>query len=1557
MTMLELRVVPTLEKLPTYGADACGLTMSVGASFDGILGDDERGWLKAFLMPWSWSPSPPDRKFLPVTEVRVFFRDSTGKKKVETDVEVRGRKDLNSALKEKLEARYDLVAKQNGGAGNPFIWPLPAEPMTRGFRFWSAFLGQLSLLPWPIPQQLGLSGFLKITRPADTADLADLVVAPVLRLTKGGRLLPVPRDPAAAPIVGLENKVVMDYAFEPGPDHDAAPSFTFRAITVPCPLKTNNGTLFDFDSLWVKRAPGQKSTDGLNADDWRAGLENRLADQLNLSQLLVDWMKANEADAQKVYPRLCVVTLDHLREATAPGVRDGSPGGPLFLRAFRAVDDKALDERAAEEVLKKVRLILADDAQSPSTWVTCVSEALTATSVSSLAEDRKNDKDGSGVKPSRLLETYLKGDAEKLLERDFSLSEAIAALQQLITRLAESATSKALFTAQWAKLNKELVSDAQLTKEQKGFALRYANLVVERFDVPHQYALDHLGKHWLTLRKRLVGTSAAAVESALKTALQEMLGGILDGEVKKTGQFVEAAEKIAKRVLLREDPQLEAGAREARRQTRGISVDVDALSEDQGATDLLAQIQGVALLMRKEMAKQWLCLNLAKASVDGQLLHDPVLLPSRLAYLNGLRAPTLTYDNLPLTVESPLAADTVSGVELVPPSAAAGGLDEPIITFSYSTKTGWPGLVFGQKYDIVPFLVTNAGGVPASIAGESLADGPQGIKADLQQLQGADVRSGYIYRREVHVGALRVEPQGRTEFPPVPAGVSLRCRELAPDRVLPANDPLTLNAAGKPLDEKLIVERLLGGTPALFLVPHTLPQRLGIGVTARYQFSVAPPMLDLKTWDRWFAADPAHDRQRRKFVWRSFYWLQHENAATEGPQVAKFPRQAKPESVKKTGAYLDDPAVKGVWVELCEVSEAQAPLVMKPQGGIKPYVSLKPRKLISDFAGWKSMQPGLATEQAEEIGVVCEAADDKTLQVEVGGKAVTYSVPADKTYRLSFYAVLADGSAAKFRDQEHVRIEDGHNLTSPWHLLIEVAQGLPTKDLRNQLWEALQAKWMEVTGEINVSLDLDSADLKPLGRLVHRAELLRQVWAWRGRPVARHPDLAPKAANGDEVMRYYQFELSEFGDRGDDERAVRPMGRKDPAKQWGFSWSEKPGDDGPRGDRRALHHRVAARVFSRYEGVLPENQGDVETMHLKTKTRWRRVFVPCRVEQPVEVPKVKLVLPLTQERTPAPEKGRPAGPGLLVVVDGAWHEVGGLAEVLEAEVVQVSRPDCDPIAPKPEACGAYYQLGTDPIITGKSALSALTRGGNEGDWPAISTKDYAVVFDEVIGAIGHHRERTQTAPRFLASSFILPPPRVIKSDGKKDIKVDFAWWFLKLRFRRACLGPGPDPQRSQWSAPFWSQLLPGVERVEEDWFGTQKLAVSLRNGVISVDRGRPPARTGKADEEGHLHEENDPVQFQILGVLTRLVADISGRPGQEAYAGYCAWNGSKWVTQPPLDAPVTSESLRVRWLEVQSRDTGFSTLSPWEALFKSDIADDKRARIVRISRPARVEVK
>nr|MDP9121380.1 hypothetical protein [Acidobacteriota bacterium] len=767
--MADLIVLPTLERLIPYdahGQKAVGLVFSVALERATTYQDHpRRDWLEAFLKPWSWVPGPS--KFQSIEKMHVYCRSADEDWGPAVEVRLRPGHGAPSttwsrALRAELDSRF-LCFKEQGGS--PWVQPSSSNPQSvrSSLRPWPAFIGHLSLFPWPVPQALGLSFFARLNCPRSASQL---VAAPVLTVEiEGGPVALQPQPPTCAD----GNPDLLELAYEPWCDGDGH-TLEAKALTVACKVDPDKRStaFFDLGSLWVKN-PARDL--GLSTDDFRGDLETRLAGQLHLARVIVDWMRdqlagpATRADLAQIYPEAALRALQELRRITVPALsppsqdtRSGQKqgallGGKLLRRLasrWRTSGGTPFSAAAADQLDHLARPwfdAAATEDKYFQCWLGLLTEATAA---------------AGGTLPV----VTAASEGEKKL-RELPLADTISQLDSLLTSL----TSPALIQAVWKGLWQDFLTSKEpsLKPPELDLAKAFANQEpAESFDLARELLVASVGR-WQAdgLRPAFAPDSGIQTLADSRQSLERRIADILRqlGQTLRSmdADWREARACQAAEAVLPDPTDPGKGVRA----TRGLTVQVDTLSLDPGDTageaaddDRLRDIQGVALLMRRagSKASDWCCLNLAEAWIGSEQIACQVLLPSRLAYAGGLRAPTLTYDNQPLAVAGPLAGHSVAGTSLAP-DGSGSALDEPLIDFRYAPAAKLPQLLFGQPYEIVPFLVTNSGAIPQELT-KGGREGhnpwePKPMRNLPEKLTGAPLPRSADYRREVHVGALR----------------------------------------------------------------------------------------------------------------------------------------------------------------------------------------------------------------------------------------------------------------------------------------------------------------------------------------------------------------------------------------------------------------------------------------------------------------------------------------------------------------------------------------------------------------------------------------------------------------------------------------------------------------------------------------------------------------------------------------------------------------------------------------------------------------------------------
>jgi hypothetical protein len=166
----------------------------------------------------------------------------------------------------------------------------------------------------------------------------------------------------------------------------------------------------------------------------------------------------------------------------------------------------------------------------------------------------------------------------------------------------------------------------------------------------------------------------------------------------------------------------------------------------------------------------------------------------------------------------------------------------------------------------------------------------------------------------------------------------------------------------------------------------------------------------------------------------------------------------------------------------------------------------------------------------------------------------------------------------------------------------------------------------------------------------------------------------------------------------------------------------------------------------------------------------------------VPEPTVRALVPLTRNMDDA----GPNVAGLLVILDGAFGDVGGVAEWLDAGVDVVQRelhPANFPGGPPTDAPVA----ADDPtrVVVRRAEIGAdpLLRPYPRGIDPAKPKEGYRFLPLRATGPLGHTFDTAATVGLFNATSFVIEPPQIAAADSG-------AWWMAKLKLRRTIMAEG-----------------------------------------------------------------------------------------------------------------------------------------------------------------------
>jgi hypothetical protein len=934
----------------------------------------------------------------------------------------------------------------------------------------------------------------------------------------------------------------------------------------------------------------------------------------------------------------------------------------------------------------------------------------------------------------------------------------------------------------------------------------------------------------------------------------------------------------------------------------GIVLQVDDLGAH--LDEVRAAVNGVGLLLRKvDPAEPWCCLNLATLHAQGadalyaMLDASPTaVVPQGVSLRNGLPQLFIEYQAHPLAARSP-ASDLMRNRALRPPKDDRS--TPALLQYENPYQTGGkrlPALGFGWSYEAAVFAVANGGTLPMAIVAS--ANAPWEV-ADAPAPPASATWPLIPLRRRVPVGSVGL------------AEVSKDAGRPLPERVFPIARALHL------LDETTThrANRLY------LLVPD---ERDDLGesvfrpdlVLTSIDLAIGSPTIDLPTWDRWVqrkrtpAASADEIKARRTAAWAGFHRV---TDLAEGDDRGAQGRL-------KDAAAIDDPAVVGVTVSMKRVFSITATPSDRDLGSVDQPLTYDER-VRGKFAYEKRA--------ALPLQVKVGAAAEEGLR-RLGGGFQAFVV-AGAVYEISITPTL-DESGTWFAERP-----DPPAVTFFVEVPGRFASGAGAR-LRSRLGAAPSEGATSVAaGAFRVALDCSVPS--PEDSLLHRAEIILQRWRWDGKPVAyysrvgqdlvRHDGFPVETLAGGNEAAASLCDETLFASRSVDDAEFAPaicdlLARAATASPTLIL------HDHPLGTAHgAMYFRIGVRFWSRYEGLLAKGaRVDTRGEH----DAWLRSLVPAAVSREVPSPAVRLIIPLTASGSDA--SGSAAG--LLVILDEEWFAEsgrrGGVAESLEAEIVEVDLPD---------RSGRRRQLGKDPII----------------DTTPVATRAWTIEPRPLVGPVGFTFDTEGDAPLFAHTSFVVEPPRV--TDAETGLPVDMARFFIQLRFRRrlhdlAATGRLPEERTSLWTGACWSQFLAASDRqrvlqeTEDVLVDTSDLGLARAGDGTTEIVQRSNRKAVEPVPSSVPAEGRDETCIRLYALVTRRVIDAFGRKGQEIFLQIAELRSG--VVPFAFDP-----DLSVRLVEILfRRDARPDKLDGWKALaehlFPSD-GGEASAQIIRVTPP------
>jgi hypothetical protein len=976
----------------------------------------------------------------------------------------------------------------------------------------------------------------------------------------------------------------------------------------------------------------------------------------------------------------------------------------------------------------------------------------------------------------------------------------------------------------------------------------------------------------------------------------------------------------------------------ATRASEGLSVLVDSLDDHSAKdeSDSLRSISGLCVLMRQSgdpnHPNPWRCLdagipiaNLASTTSNPYPpaitnSSDTRVIPVPLHNQDGLRQATLTYNNQPLMSRSPAH---IFSDGLVPKQKSSGNSDR-LISFQHPSVTQgldpaeleqWkiPGLAFNHSYDFLLGSISNSGALPPAFADP--AGGPGVLNFSAINPMGGDGKPapspfpatipGVPYRRTVPIADLRFyssfsgdgsegsSPDSgsfdKLRLPPIPDDVHPRAQEVYLSAAAVAS---TGSTPDKPT------------TPLVMLTPYAVATPTTAPAISKFTLSVRKPTTDFLTWDRTQAAldhsapgTNSKIRQDRVNAWELFH---------------RFARSEK----SNYNLALEDPAIGSLTLSVSAIWSPNK-LTGNPDNPIGPNgsdITLSwADARISDPTGPPPLKPPTSIQSVTP-----------SIDIEITASQGLTTPSIVKSSSSKWTVTLPPGSIAQIQLTPNLKPNmDQHfaagilpDKPKAYRILVETAcADLPQRD---DLYKAFNVFPSLTPASNTVNFSLTAPANSPAWLQVSRVDLLTQVWRWDGRPFQRFPfsDVAripydntaapiPKQTFTDKLS---SWELETYTTRTVSDSTARPMTRIKASNPTFEAQDDRGTELG------ATYYRAAVTAYNRYGSLVPDTVISKNNPLVALKARscstlnevasipgmdgnWMRRFIPARMSADASVPAgfvppkpaIKYIVPLTGASTVS----EPAASSALVVVQGPWFAIAGLAEDICATIT-TSSPKVSSIDPPP-----IPEAGPDPILYTGTKLDLPKTFEPYGS--PFTPPDADPHFH---GPVGHTFDISDVNPLWVTTSFVLDPPA---SNGNAAQEGTFA----RIQFARKICKEGVVVQKaastdakgstvpaslmpsnidfdSNATDPVWIQFLPSrffpnpksSDRSLDESF--DNLTLNYNSGTITVNpQGDKNPITLNLNQHSIGTSNLSHLAYGLL--ITQLVPDLLGRPNQERF--------------------------------------------------------------------------
>lgn len=931
------------------------------------------------------------------------------------------------------------------------------------------------------------------------------------------------------------------------------------------------------------------------------------------------------------------------------------------------------------------------------------------------------------------------------------------------------------------------------------------------------------------------------------------------------------------------------------RTSEGLSVLLGSMEAPTDTTkdadDDLRQMLGVCVLMREQSENTWRCLNVGKPMQSDDVtpavtgLTEPVVVPVPQHTQDGMRRATLTYNNQPLMSESPAHR---FGKDLVKNGTTSNSISR-MLAFRHPSADVKLETAALQQWKI-PGLA---------------------FSRTYDLLLGRVSNSGALpaaFTDSTHGPAVLSFDSVKTLSPSIPNIPYLRTVPVSGLRFGPSDtDASKIQFPPIPLDvvprAKDLVPESSQSTPLLLLSPYKAS-----GTFDTFSLTISRPTADLLTWDRWMAAQSGADvRALRSQVWSRYNILARQESS-------------------RFKVSLEDPAVRHLTITIAGIDGISGSDATDTKSWDAPWSAPDPSPLATVVLPARTPIPMTVT--------VSETATanhfDKstwTLTVKPGVLGTITLVPSIDPNDQKLFASCIKASQL----EGYMFIIETAN-----KFLFGSAQTNPSD--KEILRKAISILPPDGTTRTTIDFALTLNQPSSIGRV----DLQTQFWRWDGRPTST------KYPYADTVMpptqSLLEWELEVFSTRTSSDATTRPMSR-DKHNGNGITFAAH---EDRSADRGATFCRAAVTAYNRYGSMVPSDFQSINTLTEFASVPgadggWVRSLIRAILPGDYVVPKpaIKFIVPLTGSSDTSQPSSHAAS--VLVVVQGPWYALGGLAEELQLSIAKGSQS----LDQHPD----FQEAGADPILF----------SGQRKDLPT-SYEDYETAAGRLHGPVGHTFDQSDANPLWVYSSFVVDAPNVTAPKGAPQEGTFAALQFTRFIRPEGVVNALKSP-KSEPTAPVWVQFLPS--RFLPFTMSTEGLYLdvssdhraSIKNGATTVTLS-------------HTLNSNAKTEHLIFGLLlTEEVPDLLGRKGQERFCdvllqpadagagfSFASWSGAP-QPGPRYVGRILVIQRQVNTYPYRQKNPRLDSASKlWEEMFPGDDASDVSSRIVAVSPPISVDV-